>query len=380
VPFLQILASLGSAATLAANAAIGNPAEVRTDVLRATPHSVAIEAYHRMTPHQRVGQLFMAGVTSSGASKPSVRFLGRHAVGNVVLYDHTSKRLGAVRHDNDRLVGKLRVAGVAPYISTDQEGGVVQRLSGTGFTRIPSAVHQGMLADPALKAATTRWGRQLLKAGVSLDLAPVADVVPAHRAHSQPIGYEDREYGHTPGVVTSHVVAFERGLHQAGVVSTLKHFPGLGRASGNTDLSSRVSDPTTRHDRYLRPFRAGIEAGARVVMVSSAFYPSIGGSRPACFSARIITGMLRSDLHFKGVVLSDDLGTAAWSQVPVGARATRFFKAGGTLLLDTQPKDLPTMVRAVRARAHAHPAFAAALKAAVLTNLRTKAATGLIRA
>jgi beta-N-acetylhexosaminidase len=246
---------------------------------------------------------------------------------------------------------------------------------------MPSALAQGRMTSSALHAASRRWGHQLLAAGVQVDLAPVADTVPAAGAASnQPIGQYDREYGHQPGRVATHAVAFLRGMRDAGVTATVKHFPGLGRASGNTDTTSHVTDPTTRHDPYLRPFRHAVEARARMVMVSSATYPHIDRRRPACFSSAVITGLLRGGLGFSGVVVSDDLGVPALDYKPVAARALGFLRAGGTIVLDTSPAQVATMARAVRHRMRAHPHFATVVRADTMLVLQAKAHAGLVPA
>jgi beta-N-acetylhexosaminidase len=375
---LRAVALIG--AVLVPATAVAGPAAAHTDAwLPPTAVTVAASAYAHMTPAERIGQLFMAGVPSSGASKAAVRLLARHDVGDVILDHNTAKSLARIHRGTRQLVRRLRTAGVAPFISTDQEGGAVQRLTGPGFATIPAALRQGRLHRHVLRSAARGWANQLTRAGVTLDLAPVADTVPAGHAHAnQPIGRFDREYGHTPKRVAAHVVAFIRGARSAGLATSLKHFPGLGRASGNTDLLAHVTDPTTRHDAYLAPFRDGIKAGVPFVMVSSATYPSIDGSQPACFSRVIMTSMLRRHLHFSGVVISDDLGTAALSRVPLAKRATRFFAAGGTMALDTSAAQLPAMIRAVKAKVTASPGFADTIKAAVLTNLAAKASAGLV--
>jgi beta-N-acetylhexosaminidase len=365
---------------LASMAVAVGPATARPEApMRPTPHKLALAAYDRMTKAQRVGQLFMAGVPSNGVSSAELHLLHHKAVGDVILSSNSTHSRHQIHLLTKRLVRRMAVARVRPYISTDQEGGLVQRLMGRGFSHMPTALAQGKLAAATLRSDATVWGSQLAQAGVDLDLAPVADVVPAgHARDNQPIGRYDREYGHTPAVVGPHVAAFTRGMTDAGVATTLKHFPGLGRASGNTDTTPHVTDPTTRHDSYLQPFAAGISAGAQFVMVSSATYPNIDAGGPACFSATVMTTMLRHDLHFDGVVISDDLGTSALSQVRVRRRAVRFVAAGGTMVLDTTPGQLPTMIRAVKAKMSASPAFRRKVKAAVLTNLQTKAANGLV--
>ena len=147
---------------------------------------------------------------------------------------------------------------------------------------------------------------------MNVDLAPVFDVVPAGLGRAnQPIGRYDREFGHTPAVVAAHGVAVVEGLQLAGVAPTAKHFPGLGRASGNPDVQTGVTDTlTTTTDPVLQPFAAAVAAGVPIVMMSTAVYPRIDPRGPAAFSP-VAIGLLRSGLHFGGLVAADDLGQAA---------------------------------------------------------------------
>jgi beta-N-acetylhexosaminidase len=347
--------------------------------MRPTPHTLAQAVYDRMSHKERIGQLLMAGVPSTGVPKPQLSQLHRRAIGNVILDGKTGESRYAVLHVSRTLVSKMTVRGVSPYISTDQEGGAVQRFAGKGFATMPAALDQGSMPASRLRAKSKTWGRQLARAGVDLNLAPVADVVPANHAQAnQPIGRYQREYGHTPKVVAPHVSAFVAGMKAGGVDTAIKHFPGIGRATGDTDTHRHVTDPTTRHDSYLKPFRAGVAAGSQFVMVSSATYPKIDAHRPACFSHPIMTSMLRGDMHFHGVVMSDSLHAVALAGTPPGQRAVRFLRAGGTMLLDTSMSDLATQAHAIRAKAAADPAFAQLVKAAVMTTLTAKARAGLL--
>ena len=205
-------------------------------------------------------------------------------------------------------------AGVPLFIATDQEGGQVQVLSGTGFSSHPEALTQGGYATSTLRADAKTWGSQLLAAGVNVDLAPVLDTVPSASAakNNPPIGYYHREYGYDP----STVVGQGRGVRgrdwpMPGWTATVKHFPGLGRVTANTDTSSGVTDTvTTRTDPYLAPFANAVQAGAPFLMMSTAYYAKIDPNNPAAFSPTIVTGMVRGDLGFQGVIISDSLGAA----------------------------------------------------------------------
>jgi beta-N-acetylhexosaminidase len=343
------------------------------------PRSLAQAAFARMSLAQRVGQLFMVGVPTAGGSAAEMSALNARHVDNLILKSGSAAAASTVASAANRMAADVSQVGVAPFISTDQEGGLVQRLTGPGMSRMPSALVQGSWSAARLRAASTTWGRQLRSAGVNLDLAPVADVVPTRYAKANaPIGAFDREFGHSPSVVGPHVAALVNGMAAAGVATAVKHFPGLGRATGNTDTARGVTDPTTSHDTYLAPFRAGVEAGTGFVMVSSATYPHIDPSRAACFSSKIINGLLRTDMHFGGVVISDSMDGIAVSNRPAAARALAFFRAGGTMLLDVKTSQVAPMVRAVIAQARASSWFAHRINVDVMDVLRAKAKAGLI--
>jgi beta-N-acetylhexosaminidase len=270
--------------------------------------------------------------------------------------------------------------GVGLLISTDQEGGLVRRLRGDGFSDLPSALDQGEISPSTLQSDAETWGTQLREAGVNVDLAPVMDTVPSDSPGNPPIGDLDREYGHDPATVASHGTAVVRGLAEAGVAATVKHFPGLGRVSGNTDTTSGVTDyVTTRHDPYLAPYAAAIQAGAPLVMMSTAIYDKIDPGQPAAFSRTIVTGILRGDLGFRGVIISDDLGAAQQvSGYAVGTRAVDFIAAGGDIILTVVSSQAQAMTQALLAKATSDPSFKALVDAAALSVLREKQALGLL--
>jgi beta-N-acetylhexosaminidase len=276
-----------------------------------------------------------------------------------------------------------RSAGPEPWIAVDQEGGSVQTLKGAGFDRLPSATAQGALPEPELHGLAGALGAQLQSAGVTLNLAPVVDVVPAGtESGNGPIGYFDRHYGGTGADVAPAATAVVDGLAAAGVTSTLKHFPGLGRVRGNTDDTAHVVDTvTTAGDDQVTAFARTLTGTAArpMVMTSSATYERIDPANQAAFSPVVIRDLLRGQLGFTGPVISDDLGNAAAVQdVPVGERAVRFLSAGGTLVLTVAPATFPAMRDAVLARSDADPAFAATVDAAVRTALLAKAEAGLL--
>jgi beta-N-acetylhexosaminidase len=161
---------------------------------------------------------------------------------------------------------------------------------------------------------------------------------------------------------------------------TVKHFPGLGRVSGNTDTSDRVTDTvTTRDDRYLEPFRAAVKAGVPFVMMSTAIYARIDRRTPAAFSPTIVTGMLRGDLGYRGLIISDDVGSAAQvAGYSIGGRAVAFVAAGGDVVLTVDANQAGQMTGALLQKAKADPAFRKKVDAAALLVLQKKQARGLL--
>ena len=310
------------------------------------------------------------------ATRAQVR---RFHVGNVML---TGRSYGGARPPA-RIAAALQARTTGPathrvrlLVATDQEGGDVQVLHGAGLSEMPSALQQGRLHPARLRTVTAIWARQLRRAGVNMNLAPVLDTVPSAAAASRnpPIGVYDRQFGFRTRVVARHGLASLRGMRDRAVVPTVKHFPGLGRVHGNTDTTAGVTDRVTRRrDAYLMPFQRAVDAGVPAVMMSTAYYSRLDPRNPAAFSPFVIRTMLRHDLGFGGVVVSDDLASARqvsrWSP---GARAVKFLRAGGDLVLTVQSGTLPAMYRAVRARARQHPEFRDRVNRAALRVLELK--------
>ncbi len=296
----------------------------------------------------------MAGIDSGGPSAHLARTLARLQVGSVVLLGDSRSGVRAVSRVSGGVKKKLgRDDRVDVLVAADQEGGRVQRLTGPGFDRIPSAASQAKLSDQKLTRRATRWAQQLRSAGIDADLAPVSDVVPQSIGRSnQPIGALRRGYGPDPSVVASKDVAFIKGMRAAHRITAVKHFPGLGKVTGNTDTAEHVVDQqTTRSGKDLQGFRAGVRAGAGMVMLSSARYAKIDPGKPATFSNKIIAGMVRHDLGFRGVVVSDDLQGKALHATPASRRALRFFRAGGDLATVGDPSLIPPMIKTLRSTA-----------------------------
>ena len=313
-----------------------------------------------MSLSEQVGQLLMIGVSSTGISDSEKTVVEETRAGSIILMGNSTAGTRAIR----RVVSNVQSAarspeGVQVMLAADQEGGLVQRLRGPGFSTIPSASLQARQSDAALQRNAYDWGRELKAAGIDANLAPVADVVPMTMVWvNQPIGRLRRGYGQSPNQVAAKVAAFTEGMDRAGVATAVKHFPGLGRVRGNTDYMSRVVDTrTTRDDAALSGFRAAIEADVDMVMVSSATYRKIDDDHRAAFSSMIMEEMLRKDLRFSGVVISDDLAAAAMRILPAEERARRFTRAGGDLMIVGEARLASRMADAIKDEASDDAAF-----------------------
>ncbi|GAB2908842.1 glycoside hydrolase family 3 protein [Rhodococcus aerolatus] len=338
--------------------AVPTPGPTAAPAPPSTPAAPAVSAcvartLDALTPEQRAAQLVMVGVPATDPAS-GADLVASTGVGGVFLQGRSTAPVETVAAE----VAALQQASPAVplLVSADVEGGQVQTLSGLGIGQVPTAVVQG--ASPAtLGSVTRRWADAVRRAGVTLDLAPVADVVPpGTAADNPPIGVFDRQYGSDPATVADAVATVVTAAQDVGLLTTAKHFPGLGRVAVNTDTATGATDPgDLRTDGSLEPFRAAVRAGTAAVMVSSASYPRLDPDDLALFSRAIVTDLLRGPtaaggLGFDGLVLTDDVGAAvAVADVPPAQRATRFLAAGGDVVLTVATSDVAPVVAALAA-------------------------------
>jgi beta-N-acetylhexosaminidase len=334
-----------------------------------------------LTLAQQVGQLFVVAVDGDSVGTQLTGAEQRYHFGSFLLTASSAGTAAlATQTAAMQRLAASSTGGVRFFIAANQEGGEIQQLTGSGFTTISSALDQGGWSVSTLRSAATGWGTDLRAAGVNLDLAPVMDVVPtATAAGNAPIGALDREFGSTPAGNGDHGAAFIAGMANAGVATVAKHFPGLGQVAGNTDFTADVVDNVTTADSPdLNSFRAAVSAGVPMVMVALATYTKIDPGRLAVFSPTIMR-LLRDNLGFGGVIVSDDLGDAAAVQgISPGTRATGFLDAGGDLITSQSLAPAEQMAAALVARASADSAFRAIVRAAARQVLTAKRTAGLL--
>lgn len=312
-----------------------------------------------MSVREMVGQMF---VVSVGGTEPDYyieKMVRERNIGGVILFGYNMKSEGQVRS----LTGSLQdlsmetEPAVPLLVAVDQEGGDIA--SAPWVEPEPAAAEVGRRGDPdEARAIAERMGRQLLSAGVNTDFAPVVDT-----GFGAAIG--DRSYGEDPELVARMGAAAVEGFEEAGVISAAKHFPNHGPATSD----SHVSLPVVGHDEEtveaydLPPFRAAVEAGVPMVMVGHLVYPAIDPDRPASLSKEAI-GMLREDLGFGGVVVTDDLAMAgATGGGPPARAAVEAIKAGADLLIISSPP---------QQQADAYDAVVAAVESGELSRIQVR--------
>lgn len=227
-----------------------------------------------------------------------------------------------------------RALGRRLLVMVDHEGGRVIRFR-DGVTRFPDARTVGATRRPEdIERQGAVEAEELSRLGVGVNLAPCVDVVVEG---SDPV-IGDRSYGSDPARVAACAVARIRGLQSHGVAACAKHFPGLGAVprDPHATLPTISLDQAAMERAHLPPFRAAIRAGVAMVMSSHVCYPALGDppGLPATFSSRLIKGMLREQLGFGGLILTDDLEMGALRALgTMGEIAVRATEAGHDLLL-----------------------------------------------
>ena len=296
-----------------------------------------------MTIEEKVGQLIMVGFEGTQANETIEAYIRERFVGGVVLF---SRNIESPRQTAELTNQLQRLAGVTArqiplFIGIDQEGGWVIRLK-DGATVLPGNMALGATNSTALaEVAGEITAVELAAVGVNLNFAPVMDV--NNNPDNPVIGR--RSFGESPELVSRLGVPYIRGLQRKGVLATAKHFPG----HGDTTVDSHFDLPTVNHDRErihaleLQPFRAAIDADVAAIMTAHIVYPAFDPDRPATLSPIILTNLLRKELGFDGLLITDDMEMKAIDdRYRSGEAAVMAVEAGAdiVMVLWTPPKQI----------------------------------------
>lgn len=346
-----------------------------------SPAAKASRAIATMSLDERAGQLIMAPMFAGGNPADLSALISTRHVGSVVLIGNWNNGTAAAKTAADALQS-YAPSGNQLIVSTDQEGGQVQHLKGSGFDTMPSAVAQGQMSADTLRSSAKTWGGQLKQAGINIDLAPVLGTVQVKRSSNAPIGALNRDFGLDSNGNAQHGIAFVEGMRDAGVGATVKHYPGLGAVTGNTDFTTEgiLDTTTTLDDEEIGAFNTTIkQAKPAMVMMSLATYQRIDSSAPAAFSSKIIDGTLRGSVGYDGVVISDSLSTAAVSGIATKDLGVRLVDAGGDLACIGDTSYVTPILDGIIARAQSDLAFAKKVTASATRVMTLKYQMGLAK-
>lgn len=255
---------------------------------------------------QRVSQMLMGGVSADMgemAVNAAIRGIARDWVGGVNFLGNSS-----YAYSDNQLAQAVDAGGqIPPFLAVDEEGGRVQRLAEeTGF--LPSAREMANTKTPEqVQKQAEEIGRVMRKNSLNMDLAPVVDV--SKQPADAVIG--DRAFSNDPEEVTKYAGAFANGLREADVIPVLKHFPGLGAGSGNTDFEPATTPPLSRLKKSdLVPYETLLLEEPVAVMFTNAKVPGLTKGKPASLS-KAAYDLLREEYGFEGVTMTDSLSAAA---------------------------------------------------------------------
>ena len=310
--------------------------------------AAARRAVDRLTLRQRVGQVTISSFPGTARPEYIRRRLRARETAGVILFGSN----GGDRAQWRRLTRSIMEAGHGrALVMVDQEGGEIRSVDHVG----PSAGQPFQGGPRAVRRAARSTGRGLRATGINVNLAPVADV-PRAGSVMQSRSFSGDERG-----IAARTRASVRGLRDARVAATAKHFPGLGGATTNTDdAPATVNTPTGRD---LVPFRAAIDERVPLVMLSHASYPALDPSRIASQSRRIVTGILRRRLGFEGVIVTDSLeAQAVLARSGIAEAAERSIRAGADLILMTGSASWNEVFPRLLSEARRDPAFRARIR------------------
>ena len=329
-----------------------------------TAEKELLEAVDRLSLRRQVGQLTVSSFPDRSVPGYVRRRLRAGDTAGVILFSRNASTASEWRSLTRAL---QRAASGSALVMVDQEGGEIRTVAWAG----PAASQPLQGAPAAVRRTARSAGRQLRGAGVNVNLAPVADL-PAGAAPV--MGF--RSFSGEAEGVAARTRASVAGMWSQRVAPTAKHFPGLGRAQANTDDASTIVAGGLAGD--LVPFRAAVAEGVPLVMLSHALYPALDRRRIASQSTRVVKGLLRDELGYDGVVVTDSIeAQAVLDRSGVATAAERSIRAGADVVLTTGSASWNHVFPRLLARARRSAAFRERVRQSAARVLALKAKLGL---
>lgn len=290
------------------------------------------EKIKSMTMEEKIGQLFILGFEGKDIEEETKHLIEDFKIGGLILFSRNIEDSNQIIQLINNLKDLNKNNKIPLFISIDEEGGNVSRLP-KEFKKLPQAKKIGDTRDIDLSFKFGELlGLRLKSLGFNLNYAPVMDI------NSNPknpvIG--NRAFGNNPEVVTSYGIPVMKGIQSMGIISGIKHFPG----HGDTDVDSHINLPVINksleeiRDFELIPFKKSIEEDVDMIMIAHILFPNIDKEYPSTMSKDIITYLLRKEMGFEGVIISDDLTMGAIIENYTLEGATlKFLQSGGDIAL-----------------------------------------------
>lgn len=258
---------------------------------------------HELTLEEKIGQLFIVGFYGEEFNDDLLNLIKDYKIGNVILF---SRNISSVKQlyklNKDIHTNMEKHLGIMPFITIDQEGGMVTRIFNDA-TFFPGAMTIGATNIDNAYYVGQKMGEELRALGINFNLAPTLDV--NNNPHNPVIGV--RSYSSSEKKVANYGIAYIKGLQEKGIIATAKHFPG----HGDTNIDSHLGLPIIEHSKErlnrieLYPFKKAINSGLDAIMSAHIIFKAYDSERPATLSKAVLTGLLKNELGFKGLIVSD---------------------------------------------------------------------------
>lgn len=322
------------------------PTVLPTDTPEPSPTPIAepetaeqwVERYmETMSTQEKLGQLVMFGFTgTSDVQNPFLGIWSDTLVGNAILYGSNIKSTNSdggfaqAKSLTDKIAQRVGT-DIPPFVSIDVEGGSVVRFRWSPQPVSARSLGRRRDADYAMDQFQT-IGSKLAASGINIDLAPVLDIA----ENPMDTFLETRIISEDAGITAAIGEAIIEGLHAGGCLSCAKHFPGHGGTTEDSHAITPIVDKTIDQlESYdLVPFESAIAAGVDAIMIAHVLYPALDGTDIASMSEPVITGLLRGEMGFDGIVISDDFRMdGLTTRYEIGDAAVRFILAGGDIIM-----------------------------------------------
>lgn len=299
------------------------------------PKDEILETIYNMSLDEKVGQLVVSGFYGTTLDENILKLIKENKISGVILFERNVKDSNSLLALNNSLKESNKNNKLPLFISTDEEGGSVTRMP-KDIKRIPTNKYIGSLNNKDLSYKVGEiLGEQLSYFGFNMNFAPVLDI--NSNPNNPVIG--DRSFGNNTDIVSNLGTSTMKGIQSKNIISVVKHFPG----HGDTSVDSHINLPVVNCDiNRLKsfefvPFKTAIQNGADAVMVGHILLPKIDSKYPSSMSYEIVTNILRKDLGFNGLVVSDDMTMGAITEnYSIEEASIKAINAGMDLLLVCQ--------------------------------------------